>query len=162
MFAAPKVKWIILCGIFYHNTLANDALKEAHNVCQTVARKLKQDVDTRWNSRYDTLQSRETTAIGMSENPNVSIIEKEFDTLQEATRPWSPSTSRQLMFLLCHIHRFHNPFRSSTNFSSSQSHAQMYLTDLIRWKPKLLVVATITLNRADKLTKNAKNLPWTN
>ena len=82
----------------HHSTLANDALKEAHNVCQTVPRKLKQDVDTRWHSTHDMLQScvgqhrQEFAAISMSGNRNVSIMDKEFDTLGEATRTRGPST----------------------------------------------------------------------
>ena len=83
-----KIKDII--GFFHHSTLANKALKEAHETCQTVPGKLKQDVDTRWNSTFDMLQSyvnqhqQVDTALCLTGNPDMCITAEELHTLQEA------------------------------------------------------------------------------
>ena len=66
---------------------------------QTMPRKLKQNVDTRWHSMHDMMRSylgqhrQAVAAIDMSGNHKVSIIDKEFDTMRKATRSWSLSSS---------------------------------------------------------------------
>ena len=42
---------------FHHSSLVNNALREAHKTSQTDYKKLKQDVETRWNSTYEMLKS---------------------------------------------------------------------------------------------------------
>ena len=87
---AAKMKVKDIVGLFHHSTLTNSTLKEVHKTCQTVPKKLKVDVDTRWNSTYDMLQlyldqhQQVTTALCLTGNPDMCITDEELDLLEEA------------------------------------------------------------------------------
>ena len=54
---AAKNKMKNIETFFHHSSLANAALREAHQTVLTVHRKLKQNIETKWNSTFDMLQS---------------------------------------------------------------------------------------------------------
>lgn len=83
-----KVKNIVI--FFHHSSLANTALWDAHKASWTEHRKLKQDVETSWNSMFEMLQSytfqREqvTTALCLPGKSDLCITVAKLDVLRAA------------------------------------------------------------------------------
>ena len=95
VFAAKnKVKNIVT--FFHHSSLANTALREAHQTSGTVHRKLKQDVETRWNSTFDMLQSyiqqheQVTTALCLNKKHGMCLEDKDLELLRAAMATLEP------------------------------------------------------------------------
>ena len=92
--AKNKVKSIVT--YFHHSSLANNALRDAHKTSQTEYKKLKQDVETRWNSTYEMLKSyifqhdQVTTALCLTGKPELCITPEEVAALREAMATLEP------------------------------------------------------------------------
>ena len=92
--AKNKVKSIVT--YFHHSSLANNALREAHKTSQTDYKKLKQDVETRWNSTYEMLKSylfqhdQVTTALCLTGKPELCIAAEEVAALRVAMETLEP------------------------------------------------------------------------
>ena len=83
-------------NFFHHSSLANTALKEAHQTSGTVHRKLKQDVETIWNSTFDMLQSyiqqheQVTTALCLNKKHGMCLEDKDLELLRVAMATLEP------------------------------------------------------------------------
>ena len=72
--------------------MANTALREAHQTSGTVHRKLKQDVETRWNSTFDILHQHEqvTTALCLNKKHGMCLEDKDLELLRVAMATLEP------------------------------------------------------------------------
>ena len=81
---------------FHHSTLGRNHLMDAHKTSHSVFRKLKQDVETRWNSTYEMVESyieqhdQVTMALCLSGKQTLCITTDELEVLKKAMATLEP------------------------------------------------------------------------
>ncbi|XP_005093008.1 zinc finger BED domain-containing protein 4-like [Aplysia californica] len=92
--AKNKVKDIV--SFFHHSVNASNLLKEAHKAKNTTPKKLKQDVETRWNSTFEMLKSyleqheQVTTALCLNGKQDMCLSPIKLPVLQKAMEVLEP------------------------------------------------------------------------
>ncbi|GFR88462.1 zinc finger BED domain-containing protein 4 [Elysia marginata] len=85
-----------LVAFFHHSTIGTNHLKDAHRNSHSAFRKLKRELETRWNSTYEMIESyldqhdQVTQALCLSGKQTMCITTDELDVLRKAMATLEP------------------------------------------------------------------------